>query len=78
MKKAYMFRIYPNKNQDVILNRTLPICDFDLSPGNNFCPHCGREIKTKCSGCNNYRYKDLGYCPSCGKRDDAQDTEESN
>jgi len=26
MKKAYMFRIYPNKNQDVILNRTISIC----------------------------------------------------
>jgi IS605 OrfB family transposase len=26
MKKAYMFRIYPNKNQDVILNRTLSTC----------------------------------------------------
>lgn len=48
-------------------NNKCPKCDFDLILGNNFCPHCGREIKTKCSNCNNYRYKDLGYCPSCGK-----------
>lgn len=26
MKKAYSFRIYPNKNQEVILNRTLTTC----------------------------------------------------
>lgn len=26
MKKAYQFRIYPNKNQEVILNRTLSTC----------------------------------------------------
>ncbi len=26
MKKAYSFRIYPNKNQEVKLNRTLATC----------------------------------------------------
>ncbi|MFZ3166932.1 MAG: transposase [Candidatus Methanoperedens sp.] len=26
MKKAYKFRIYPNKNQEVVLNRTLETC----------------------------------------------------
>jgi len=26
MKKTYQFRIYPNKNQEVILNRTLSTC----------------------------------------------------
>lgn len=51
-------------------NNKCPNCSFDLSLGNNFCPHCGREIKIKCTGCNNYKYKDLGYCPSCGRRDD--------
>jgi hypothetical protein len=53
-----------------------PNCYFDLSLGNNFCPNCGRKIKTICLNCNNYRYKDLGYCPSCGKRDDPSVIEE--
>ncbi len=26
MKRAYKFRIYPNKNQEIKLNRTLDIC----------------------------------------------------
>ena len=73
-------KIYDPKRVAIrsLKNNKCPVCDFDLGLGNNFCPHCGREIKTKCSNCNNYRYKDLGYCPSCGKRDDTQENEGSN
>ena len=54
-------------------NNKCPNCSFDLTIAENFCPYCGREIKTKCPECNNQRYKDLKYCPYCDATNNAID-----
>lgn len=59
-------------------NNKCPNCSFDLNIAENFCPYCGREIKTKCPECNNQRYKDLKYCPYCDATNDDKDTRKTD
>jgi predicted RNA-binding Zn-ribbon protein involved in translation (DUF1610 family) len=44
-----------------------PSCSISLSLSEDFCPNCGRRIKTKCPHCGKMRYTDLPHCPACGK-----------
>lgn len=46
---------------------TCPGCSFSLDLSDQFCPNCGRRIKTECPHCGKMRYADLSHCPVCGK-----------
>jgi hypothetical protein len=44
-----------------------PKCSFSLNQNNDFCPHCGLQLKEACGSCGNKRIANLAYCPTCGK-----------
>ena len=46
-----------------------PDCDYfcNTKEENNFCPHCGVELKTECEKCNRpITYPYAKYCGICG------------
>ncbi len=45
-----------------------PQCGSQLYPGFVFCPHCGYELKVKCSKCDVYVDKNYKYCPFCNNQ----------
>lgn len=45
-----------------------PRCSFAINPFEDYCPHCGEQLKERCAQCNNKRISNLPFCPVCGNR----------
>ncbi|MEK7510580.1 MAG: hypothetical protein AAB567_03495 [Patescibacteria group bacterium] len=50
-----------------IRHNRCPSCEASLDVSKTFCPMCGSQIFTPCSHCGQQRYRDMRYCPWCGK-----------
>ncbi len=45
---------------------TCPFCETPLSLSQNFCPECGKKLRSKCAQCQALRLDMLRFCPHCG------------